>query len=111
MFNYNLNSDIKQRPNFCSSTCIIDLSSESTCCKTERCDGDIQTTDISISVMQDLYSLNKTTASLDAGNKVENTSEPYTIPTSLKILPIYIMTQSIICWSSIFPGKLLFIIR
>jgi hypothetical protein len=85
------------RSNFCSKSFLADFGAGNTCCETDRCDSYNQATYFSLSVIQDLYPLQKNVSSYDAGNCPQTTFEPYSLPTSLKAVPIYIMTQSIIC--------------
>ena len=90
-------SNSQQRSNLCSNNCIADFSTENACCETERCDNYSQTTDLSLSIVQDSYLPKKNAASIDAGICTQNTSGTYGILKPLKVVPIYILTQSIIC--------------
>jgi len=85
------------RSNFCSKSFLADFGAGNTCCETDRCDSYNQATYFSLSVIQDLYQFQKNVSSYDADNSLQTTFEPYGLPTSLKAVPIYIMTQSIIC--------------
>jgi hypothetical protein len=89
--NYQLQS------NLCSKNVLADFGSGNACCETDRCDSYNQATYFSLSFIQDFYPLQKNVSSFDAGNGAQTTFEPYSLPTSLKAVPIYIMTQSIIC--------------
>lgn len=70
---------------------------ENTCCQTDRCDSYKQATYFSLSFIQDLFPLQKNVSFFDADIGAQTTLEPYSQPTSLKAVPIYITTQSIIC--------------
>ena len=85
------------RSNLCSKNILADFGSEDTCCETDRCDGYNQTTYLSLSFIQDFYPLQKNVSSFNAGNGAQTAFEPYSLSTSLKAVPIYILTQSIIC--------------
>ena len=92
---YNRNTQL--RPKLCWNKFSADFGSGNTCCETDRCDGYNQATYFSLSFIQDFFPLQKKVSSFDAGNSAQTTFEPYSLPTSLKVVPIYIMTQSIIC--------------
>jgi hypothetical protein len=69
-----------------------------TCCETDHCDEYSQTTYTIPSLRYDFYPLQKTVSAFDAGNNgAQTTIEPYSLPPSLNAVPIYILTQSIIC--------------
>jgi len=85
------------RSNPCLKNLNADFGSGNTCCETDRCDGYNQAAYISLSFIQDFYPLNKNVSISDTGNGSQTPFELYWLPTSLKALPIYIMTQSIIC--------------
>jgi len=92
---YNRNSQL--RSNLCSKNFLADFDSDNTCCATDRCDEYNQSKYFSLSFIQDFYSLQKKISSFDAGKVSQTKFEPYSLPTSLKAVPIYIVTQSIIC--------------
>ena len=85
------------RSNLCSKNIPADFGSGNTCCETDRCDSYSQATYINLSFIQDFYPLKKNVSSFDAGNGAQTAFEPYSLSTSLKAVPIYILTQSIIC--------------
>ncbi len=71
---------------------------EDACCETDNCDDYSQATYVLPSLIYDYYLLQKTVNAFDAGNNsAQTTFEPYTLPSSLNAVPIYILTQSIIC--------------
>ena len=87
-----------QRPsNLGSKLILADVDAGNTCCETDRCDGYNQSKHFSRSFVQDFYSLQKNVSSFDAGKGSQTKFEPHRLPTSLKAVPIYIVTQSIIC--------------
>jgi hypothetical protein len=84
--------------NLCSNNFLGDFGSGNACCETDRCDWYNQSTYFSLSLNQNFYPLQKKVSSFDAGDGVQTTFEPScSLPTSHKAVPIYIMTQSIIC--------------
>jgi hypothetical protein len=85
------------QPNLCSKNILADFGSGNTCCETDRCDSYNQATYFSLTFIQDFYPLQKNVSSFDAGNGAQTAFEPYSLSTSLKVVPIYILTQSIIC--------------
>jgi hypothetical protein len=92
---YNRNAQL--RSNLCSKNIPADFGSGNTCCETDRCDSYNQATYLSLSFIQDFYPLQKNVSSFDVGNSAQTAFEPYSLSTSLKVVPIYILTQSIIC--------------
>jgi len=107
LVSYNIDNSCKISPSAClnnalqSNLCSInipaDFGSGNTCCETDRCDKYNQATHISLSFIIDFYPLQKNVSSFDAGNGAQTAFEPYSLSTSLKAVPIYILTQSIIC--------------
>jgi len=85
------------RSNFCSKNVLADFGPGNTCCETDRCDSFNQATYFSLSFIQDFFPLLKNASSVDTSNGTQTTFEPFSLSTSLKVEPIYIMTQSIIC--------------
>jgi hypothetical protein len=85
------------QPNGCSKNLLANFDPGNTCCEADRCDNNNQAKYFSLSFVQDFFPLQKNVSSLDEGNNEPTTSEPYSLPTSHKAVPIYIMTQSIIC--------------
>jgi hypothetical protein len=82
--------------NFCAKNFLADFGKGNTCCETNRCDSYKQATHFSLSFIQDLCPLQKT---LSASNVISgpHNFEPKNLSSSLKAVPIYILTQSIIC--------------
>ena len=91
------NRDNQLQSNFCSENIIADFGSDNTCCETDRCDGYNQATEFSLSFIQDFYPLKKNLGSFDAGNGAQARFEPYNLSIPHKAIPIYILTESIIC--------------
>ena len=83
--------------NLCSNNFLADFGSRNTCCETDRCNRYNQATYFSLSFIQDFYPLQKKVSSFGAGKNAQTKFEPYSLPTPHKAVPIYIMTQSIIC--------------
>ena len=81
----------------CSKKNLTDYGPGNTCCETDPCDIYNQTAYFSLSFIQDLIMLQKSACSSDADDGTLTTFEPYSLPTSLDPVPIYILTQSIIC--------------
>jgi hypothetical protein len=81
----------------CSKNILADFGSGNTCCETDRCDGFNQVAEFSLSFIQDFYPLQKNIGSFDAGNGAQARFEPYNLSTPHKAIPIYILTESIIC--------------
>ena len=65
--------------------------------QTDRCEGYNQATEFSLSFIQDFYSLQKNGGSFGGGNGAQARFEPYNLSTPHKAIPIYILTESIIC--------------
>jgi len=91
------NRDNQLQSNFCSENIIADFGSDNTCCETDRCDGYNQVTEFSLSFIQDFYPLEKTLSSFEAGSGAQTTSQPNKRSTFHKAVPIYILTEAIIC--------------
>jgi hypothetical protein len=89
--------NIQLQSNLCSKNMLTDFGAGNTCCETDRCDRYNQTTYFSLSILQDFYPLQKYVSPFDAVNGAQTAFEPYSLSASLKAVPIYIMTQSIIC--------------
>ena len=86
------------RSNLCSKNVLANFGSENACCETDQRDNYKQTTKFSFPFIQDFYPLQKNASSLDAGNATQTAFESFRLPTSLKVVPIYIIIQSIVCW-------------
>jgi hypothetical protein len=91
------NRNNQQQPILCSKNIIAVFGSGNTCCETDRCDGYNQATEFSLSFIQDFYALQKNIGSFEAGNGARATFGPYNLSTAHKAIPIYILTESIIC--------------
>jgi hypothetical protein len=85
------------QPNGCSKNPLANFDPGNTCCKADRCDNYNQVTYFSLSFVQDFFPLQKNVSSLDEGNNEPTTFKLINQPTVLSSIPIYIMTQSIIC--------------
>ncbi len=82
----------------CSKNFLADFDEGNTCCETNRCDSYNQATCFSLSFIQDLYPLlQKNVSSFDVSDGEQRAFETYSRSTLLKAVPIYILTQSIIC--------------
>ena len=89
--------NIQLQSNLCSKNILADFGAGNTCCQTDRCDSNNQATYFSLSFVQDFYPLLKNASSFDTGDGAQTAFEPDSLSTSLKALPIYLITQSIIC--------------
>lgn len=89
--------NIQLLSNICSNNFLANFGAGNTCCETDRCDSYKQAMYFSLSFFQDFYAHQKNVSFSDAVNGAQTTFEPYSLSTSLKAVPIYIMTQSIIC--------------
>ena len=100
---YKINNSCKTSPShhfnsqLIQNTRFYNFGAGDTCCEADHCDRYSQTTYISPSFRYDFYPLQKTASSFDAGNSAQTTFGPSNLPPSLKAVPIYILTQSIIC--------------
>ena len=83
--------------NLCSNNFLGDFGSGNACCETDCCDCYNQSTYFGLSFNQNFYPLQKKVSSYDSGDGTKTTFEPYSLQTSHKAVPIYIMTQYIIC--------------
>ncbi len=92
---HNLNN--QQQPTLCSKSIIADFGLGDTCCETDRCDGYNLVTAFSLSFVQEFYPLQINVSSFDAGNGAQTTCQPYNLSTPHRTVPIYILTESIIC--------------
>ena len=81
----------------CYKHFLADFDSENTCCVTDHCGGYSQSEDISLSIVQKFYPLKRNVNSIHACKGGQTKHEPYRLPTSLKVVSIYLDTQSIIC--------------
>jgi hypothetical protein len=89
--------NIQLLSNICSNNFLADFGAGNTCCETDRCDSYKQAKYFSLSFFQDFYPHQKNVSFFDADISAQTTFEPYSLPTSLKAVPIYIATQSIVC--------------
>jgi hypothetical protein len=92
---HDLNSQVLS--NISSSDFLADFGAGNTCCETDRCDSYNQPTYFSFSFIQDVYALQKNVRFFEADNGAQTAFEPYNLSISLKAVPIYILTKSIIC--------------
>jgi len=82
--------------NLFSKNFLTDFGEGNTCCETNRCDSYNQATYFSLSFIQDLSPLQKTLSSFNVISGAQTNFEPKSL-SFLKAVPIYILTQSIIC--------------
>jgi len=83
--------------NLFSKNFLSDFGEGNTCCETNRCDSYNQAGYFSLSSIQNLYPFQKTLSSFNVISGAQTNFEPKSLSTSLKGVPIYILTQSIIC--------------
>lgn len=69
---------------------------KNTCCKTDRCERYYQCTYINPLFPQYLHPLQKNVGFFHVNDREQSTFEAYILSTSLKAVPIYILTQSIL---------------
>ena len=84
-----------------SENLLADFGSGNTCCETDRCDGYNQATVFSISPIQDFYPFQTIVRSFDADSGVQSTFHPNKRSIFHNAVPIYILTESIICWFTV----------
>jgi len=82
--------------NLCSKKILADFGEGNTCCETNRCDSYNQGTYLSLSFIQDL-SLQKNLSSFNVISGAQTNFEQKSLSPTPKTVPIYILTQSIIC--------------
>jgi hypothetical protein len=80
-----------------SENLLADFGPGNTCCETDRCDGYNQATVYSISFIQDFYPFQPNLRSFDADSGVQSTFHPNKRSIFPNTVPIYILTESIIC--------------
>ena len=85
------------RSNLFPKKSLSGFGSGNTCCKADHCDRYSPATYFNRSIIQHFYPLRKNVSAINAGNHTQPIFNPYSLPTSLKVFPIYIMTQAIIC--------------
>jgi len=73
-----------------------DCDAKNSCCKTDRYNRYNQSTYFNPSFPKYAYPLQKNVSSFHAGDGKQRAFETYSLSTSLKAVPIYILTQSII---------------
>ena len=76
---------------------LSDVGSDNACCEPNRCDGYNQGTACSISFIQGFYPFQLTISSFDANISEQPTFHPKKRSGILNTVPIYILTESIIC--------------
>jgi len=91
------NLNYKLQSNLCFKNYLADFGSGNTCCETDCCDDYNQTTEFSLSTVQDAYLLKKSVTSFGSGYDAQRTFQPYNLSTPGKAVSIYILTKSIIC--------------
>ena len=82
--------------NLCSKNILADFGEENTCCKTNRCDRYHHGTYFNPSFTQYAYPLQKNVNSFHVRDGEQRAFETYSLSKSLKAVPIYILTQSLI---------------
>jgi len=92
---HNLNNQLQST--LCYKKILADFGSGNTCCETDRSDGYNQATEFLLSFIQNFYLLKKNLSPFDAGNGPTAAFQPYNLSTPYKAVPIYILTESIIC--------------
>lgn len=80
-----------------SNDFLSDCDAGNTCCQTDRCDNANQVIYCSLPSIQDCCPIQKDAIVSDSGSTPPATGKPYSLLTSLRAVPIYILTQSIIC--------------
>ena len=91
------NLNIQLQSSLCCKNILADFGTVNTCCGADRCDGFNQATVFSFSIIQDFYLLQKSLNSFDTGNGAQPNFIPYNFSIPHKAIPIYILTESIIC--------------
>jgi len=76
---------------------LADFGAGNTCCETDCRDSNKQAMYFSRSFTQDFYPLQKIQSSFNVNCGAQTNFKPKSLPISLKAVPIYILTQSIIC--------------
>jgi hypothetical protein len=89
--------NIQLHSNICSKNIPADFGAGNACCQTGRCDSNSQATYFSLSFVQDFYPLQKNANFFDAGDGAQTAFDPDSLSASLKALPVYLITQSILC--------------
>ena len=85
------------QPIHCSENFLADCDSKNACCKTDRCDRYNQGTYFNPSFPQyAAHPLQKNVSSFHVSDGEQRAFGTYSLSTSLKAVPIYILTQSII---------------
>ncbi len=84
------------QPIHCSENFLADCDAKNACCKTDRCVRYNQGTYFNPSFPQYAYPLQKNVSSFHVSDSEQRAFGTYSLSTSLKAVPIYILTQSII---------------
>ena len=85
------------QPIHCSENFLVDCDAKNACCKTDRCDRYNQGTYFNPSFPQNAaHPLQKNVSSFDVSDGEQRAFETYSLSTSLKAVPIYILTKSMI---------------
>ena len=84
------------QPIHCSENFLAGCDAKKTCCKTDRCDRDYQCRYFNPSFSQYTHPLQKNVGFFHANDGEQSALETYILSTSLKAVPIYILTQSIL---------------
>ena len=89
--------NIQLHSNICSKNIAADFGAGNACCQTDHCDSNSQATYFSLSFVQDFYPLQKSASFFHAGDGAQTAFDPDSLSASLKTLPVYLITQSVIC--------------
>lgn len=87
----------KLRPLVCQKNLPTDLNAKNAGCEFDHCARQSRITKIRLIPGQGLYSLHKYINSFDAATRDKTDLKQYNLSIALKSVPIYILTQSIIC--------------
>jgi len=81
----------------CAENLLAGFGAGNACCKSGLCDKYKQNTYFNLSSSQYTYPLEKNVSLFDVNGGAKSTFGPESRSTSLQAVPIYILTQSIIC--------------
>lgn len=85
------------RSNHLALRSLADFGSDNSCCASDSCDRHRNTTYFKRPNFQHYYPLKKNLIATNSDNLTKPIFKHYRPPTSLKVFPIYIMTQAFIC--------------
>jgi hypothetical protein len=90
-------SNIQLQSYLCSKNVLTRSRTESTCCETNPCESYLRVTEFSLSYIKDFISAQGIAISYEDGNDRQTPVESYNGLTFLKAVPIYFLTQSLLC--------------